>query len=179
MGCARIWEEGGEIDGMVGESVCMCVLPRGAKRASSSAFQYFLICKSLIFVACASREEVEVAAAEVRFFLRGAGERIGEEGCSGCGMTSGVGMGSGMETSSITSVWAGSGTLDVGFLVEVESVVLGLVTRADLLLKERVDCAARIAPALLRRVGGMMGRGGCCGPMRLVCIWRDALRSWY
>ena len=59
------------------------------------------------------------------------------------------------------------------FFLEVGSVVLGLVTRADLLLKESVDCAARVAPALLRRVGGMSCGGICCGSVSVICLVRS------
>ena len=126
----------------------------------------------MTFSACASLSSAAtddvVDAAETRFFLPGVGvafegvERIATEISSVSGAASACGSGVEMVVSSTTTTpsCAGSERSLDGFL-DVGVSLVGLVTRADLALKERVDwLRAVVSPApALRRVVGMVGGG--------------------
>lgn len=96
-------------------------IPRGARRASSSAFQYFLSWASEMLEADASRGLREVDKVVLAFFLRGVGSgaRIGTEisscACS-CGSSVGEetvsGSGVGTVVSSTISACPGSESFD-------------------------------------------------------------------
>jgi hypothetical protein len=101
-------------------------------------------------------------------------DRIATEisSASGCGCDSALGSGLGVPmVVSASSPCAGSGMhwafLDVGVVFRV-----GLVTRADSELKERVDWL-RVEAAPLPRVVGMMGRGF----LTRVYVWRSVMRG--
>lgn len=99
--------------------------------------------------------------AEVRFFLRGVGDDTAagavEVVCSSAARSVAVvGVGSGVAISSTMDSWIMSERRDLDLESFVEGVsCVGLVTLADLLLKERVVCEGRAARP--RRVlGGMV-----------------------